>query len=112
MMSGSVLAYIELIPRMFTEPASAPGVPVVPRICRPATEPTRAFMTLVVWRLARSSDLMTVAEPVKASFFVVPKATTSTSSMAVMSSFMRISIVVFPATGIFCVSYPMNDTFR
>ena len=48
MMSGSVSAYIELMPRMLIEPESEPGVPEPPRICRPATEPTSAFITLVV----------------------------------------------------------------
>ena len=99
--SGSLPALSELKPRMRIE-GLEPGCPEVLAICTPATFPARACATLDCCDLAMSSDLMTAAEPVKASFFAVPNAITITSSMACASSFRTMSMCVFPATAICC----------
>ena len=57
-----------------------PGRPDAEANWTPATLPTRASDTLVDWVLTSSSLLRTLAEPVKASFVVVPNATTIVSS--------------------------------
>ena len=95
--SGSLPALSELKPRMRIE-GLEPGCPEVLAICTPATFPARACATLDCCDLAMSSDLMTAAEPVKASFFAVPNATTITSSMACVSSFSTTSIRVCDPT--------------
>ena len=79
---------MEAIPRMLILLSLEPGAPELPRICRPATEPTKASDTLVVIRLDNSSVFTTAAEPVNADFFAVPKATTITSSSISVSDFM------------------------
>ena len=79
---------MEAIPRILILPSPEPGAPDPPRICKPATEPTKASDTLVVIRFDNSSVLTTEAEPVKADFFAVPKATTNTSSNISVSAFI------------------------
>ena len=80
MMSGSVLNDNDEMPRMLMLALPAPGAPEPPRIWRPGVAPTRALVTLVAMCFSRSLLSNTVAAPVKALFFCVPKATTMTSS--------------------------------
>ena len=91
--SGSLPALSELKPRMRIFGLS-PGCPEVLVSCTPATFPARACATFDCCYLTMSSDLMTVAEPVKAYFFAVPNATTITSSIACVFSFSTTSIRV------------------
>ena len=92
--------------------ALSPGCPFDETACTPATAPARAFEMLDTWRLPISSAFITEAEPVKASFLAVPYATTITSSIACVSSFITTFTRVFPATAIRWGSYPMNVTER
>ena len=112
MTSGSVEADREEIPRMLMLPLPAPGAPDAPFIWRPATWPTRALVTLVVARFCSSSAFITAAEPVKASFVVVPKATTMVSSSRLVSSSMTTLMIRRPSTGIFWPTKPMYVTDR
>jgi len=107
--SGSLPALIEPKPRTRIE-GVVPRSPDVLEVCTPATRPISAVATLEVCTLAISSDFMTAAEPVKASFLAVPKATTITSSIACASSFIVTLIRVFPAIGNCCGSKPTNVT--
>ena len=68
------------IPRMLMLPLPAPGAPEPPRICKPGVAPTKALVTFVAMCFSKSLLSSTVAAPVKALFFCVPKATTITSS--------------------------------
>ena len=97
---------------MLMLPLPAPGAPEAPFIWRPATWPTRALVTLVVARFCSSSAFITAAEPVKASFVVVPKATTMVSSSRLVSSSMTTLMIRRPSTGIFWPTKPMYVTDR
>lgn len=90
--SGLLPALSELKPRMRMSGA-APGWPDEFVSCTPATLPASAWATFDCCDLAMSSDLITVADPVKASFLAVPNATTMTSSMDWVSSLRVMSIL-------------------
>ena len=63
-----------------------PGCEEVLLNCTPATRPANALAGLTTCALRRSSAFKIPAEPVKASLVVLPKATTTTSSSAWLSS--------------------------
>ena len=92
MMSGVVPNSSEEIPRMLMLPLPAPGAPEPPRICRPGTVLVKALATLVVICFDSSFESTTEADPVKALFFWVPKATTMTSCSCWLSLSMTIFI--------------------
>ena len=81
-------------------------------ICTPATTPSRARVALDDCTLAMSADFTTVAEPVKASFVVLPKAITMVSSSASASGASVTLILVFPATATSDGSYPTEEKIR
>lgn len=58
---------------MFIDPLPEPGSPELPRICNPATEPTKASATFVVICLESSSEFTTAADPVNADFLPFQK---------------------------------------
>ena len=90
----------------------APGLPDSLDIWTPATLPASDWATFDCCDFAMSSALMTVAEPVNASFLEVPNATTITSSIACVSSCIVTSMRDLPAMGSCCPTYPMNVTER
>ena len=96
--SGAELAEMELKPRIRME-GLLPGWPDDWTICTPATLPDRADVTLDTWDLASSSEWTTFAEPVKASYVEVPKATTMVSSSIWVSSWRTTWMDVRPFTG-------------
>ena len=87
-----------------------PACPEVDVIWRPATWPTSALATLVVARFWISSDFITAAEPVKASFVVVPKATTMVSFRRLVSSSRTMLMTRRPFTGTCWLTKPMYVT--
>ena len=88
MMRGSLPALSEPKPRMRIVPVDE-GSPDELTICTPGTAPAKASVTDVTWLRASSSAPTTLAEPVKADFLAVPKATTITSSRALESLVSR-----------------------
>ena len=94
---GSFPALRELNPLIRID-GLEPGWPEEVVICTPATLPVRADAILDCCVLAMSSDLTTAAEPVKASFLAVPKATTMTSSSNSESSARTALMTARPLT--------------
>jgi len=76
---GSLSEEMEPTPRILME-GEPPRFPEAFVTWTPATLPARAWAALEIWTLERSSDFIVPAEPVKASRFILPKATTTTSS--------------------------------
>ena len=75
--------------------APEPAAPLPLLITRPGTVPANNSCTLVTGRDLRTSSVLTVPiEPVRFTFFCVPKPTTTTSSSACESSF-RIIVILF-----------------
>ena len=71
MTKGLLEALIEPIPRMRTE-VPEPGCPEPEEICTPATEPSKAFTTLLVCAPLMVSSLTVVIEPVNDFLSVAP----------------------------------------
>jgi len=89
----------------------APGLPDSLDIWTPATLPASDWATFDCCDFAMSSALMTVAEPVNASFLEVPNAddhVVDRLRIFVRSTSMR----DLPAMGSCCPTYPMNVTER
>ena len=95
-----VVAGVERTEAADADRGGSPGCPEVLGDLHAGDLPARACATLECCDLAMSSDLMTAAEPVKASFLAVPNAITITSSMACASSFRTMSMCVFPPRAI------------
>src|SRR5690554_5764808 len=99
MINGSLPAFSELKPRILIEDV-APGAPLLDVNCNPGTAPAKALVTLVTCDLLNCSESTTLAEPVNADFFAVPKATTNTSSNNSESG--TSSTLIFALTGNSC----------
>ena len=80
-------------------------------ICTPETLPLRADKGLFTCRSAILSALRTPADPVNASRFCLPKATTITSSICFESDFitMRISGLMVAVTGVIPIYETINS---
>src|SRR5690606_27717552 len=98
----------EPIPRIRI-PISKPGCPSTEETCRPGTAPSSVFVSEELdWAaIVRGSTVL--MEPVRSFFFMVPYATTTTSSREAISSVKATLITVLPATGILCDSNPINE---
>ena len=107
---GWLEALIELIPRIWIL-WSAPGSPVDPPTRIPATFPCKDF-TKDSFCADKSSDLTTEADPVKEAFFVVPYATTITSSSCWLSLSNTIfNIGLITTSWLFIPTYEITRVF-
>ena len=89
---------MELVPRIWME-GLLPRAPDDVVIWTPATIPSSARVTSDDCTFEMSSDLTTVADPVKDSFVAVPKATTMVSSSISVSGASMTSCFAVPFTG-------------
>ena len=94
--NGSLLPWIELVPRIRTLIA-APGAPVFCNTCTPGALPDNACKTFVAGNALRSLDFTCATAPVRSRFLTVPYPITTTSLISLKSStsFMLI-VTVFP----------------
>ena len=84
-------------------------LPLVWVICNPGTTPCRACAALVTGRSFSSSAVTTPTEPVRFTFFWVPKPTTTTSS-SISESSSNFTSIVFPGiASTTTVLYPIKD---
>ena len=75
-----------------------PGAPSLEVSVTPGTAPAKASVTFVTCDCSSFSVPTTLAEPVNADFFAVPKATTITSSSISVSDFITTICVPFTNT--------------
>ena len=92
MISGSLPAFSELKPRTRIV-GDEPGAPLLDVRVTPGTVPERAVVTFEVCDCDSVSEFTTLAEPVKADFFALPKATTIISSRFFESLFSKIRML-------------------
>ena len=101
---------IDSVPRMLND-LLCPG-PVPPPMVSPGMAPCNAAAALVTGRSPSTSLIFTCeTEPVRFSFFCVPKPTTTTSSRVLLSS-LRVMLSGVPFHTTSCEVKPMNDTTR
>jgi len=80
-----------------------PGAPSLEVSVTPGTAPAKASVTFVTCDCSSFSVPTTLAEPVNADFFAVPKATTITSSSISVSDFITTFTLDFIATSWVCI---------
>ena len=88
------------------------NAPLVVVICNPGTTPCRACTAFCTGRDVSASESTVPTEPVRLTFFCVPKPTTTTSSKVLVSSCSMILRTDCPVYFTSFVVYPTNEICR